>query len=232
MARSLLPHVFTGRPAARGGRSSAPSFFPLMPRDMSRLMQEMLSSFDVSADGNGGGGDALAIAPPRLDIRESDQAITIDVELAGVNADDVEVEIDEDMLTIRGEKRLERENENEAQRVRERVYGVFTRSIQLPFAVKPDQLQATMNNGVLTITVPKSAALQQPNAHRIPVQQGGGSDATGSAQVTSIDRAAAADKPGGAAASGQKKADNATSSGTAQQSAAAGSDQAADQPKR
>jgi HSP20 family protein len=106
----------------------------------------------------------------------------------------------------------------------ERVYGTFLRTIQLPFAVKPDQIQASFQNGVLTIVVPKSAAESQ--AHRVQIARSGSSDRSRSTASSGIDRAAAGDKPSSAAGT-------AGAGGTAQaQSSEGGSAESAESGKK
>jgi len=160
------------------------------------------------------GGAGVTAITPRINVSETDQEIRIEAEMPGVPEDNVQVEVIDDTLTIRGEQQAEREEDRgENYHIVERVYGTFLRSIQLPFAVKPDQIQASFQNGVLTIVVPKSAAESQ--AHRVQLGRSGDSDrsqSTGSRQTQSagssqsqssgssgIDRAAAGDKPTSAA---------------------------------
>jgi HSP20 family protein len=90
-----------------------------------------------------------------------------------VTEKDVQVELADDVLTLRGEKRIEQEDAHH--HLTERAYGSFSRSIQLPFGVDPEHLQASFANGVLTVTVPKAAAKQQ--THRIQVTTGAASEA-------------------------------------------------------
>jgi HSP20 family protein len=79
---------------------------------------------------------------------------------------DVEVLVDNDVLTIRGEKRSE--TEDQERRFSERYYGRFERVIPLPFAVEEDRAEASFNNGVLTVTLPKSAKAED-KAKRIAI---------------------------------------------------------------
>ena len=92
---------------------------------------------------------------PSMDISEDDDQFTITVELAGGNKDDVTLEIHENVLTIRGEKRSEREDKNEQRRYVERSYGSFSRSFGLPANANADGVHASFKDGVLTVTVPK-----------------------------------------------------------------------------
>ena len=85
------------------------------------------------------------------------------------------------MLTIRGEKKFERADDKENFHFVERSYGTFQRSLRLPFPVDPEQVQASFENGVLTVTVPKTG--RQERSHRIQVQgRGAGGQSTQNAQ--------------------------------------------------
>ena len=92
----------------------------------------------------------------------------IQAELPGVSEKDVDISLDGDVLTIRGEKRQERKQEREGVHISERSFGTFQRSLRLPFQVNPDQVEARFENGVLSMTVPK--AQPQERSRRIQVQ--------------------------------------------------------------
>jgi HSP20 family protein len=102
---------------------------------------------------------------PRLDVYEGDGLIEMTAELPGVADSDIEVSLDGDILTISGEKR----DRHEGKKVHfaERSYGGFRRSIQLPFAPEPDRMEASSENGVLTISFPR---VEPDQTHRIPVR--------------------------------------------------------------
>ena len=92
---------------------------------------------------------------PAVDIAEDDDQYVITAELAGARRDDVTVEMHENVLTIRGEKRSEREDKKEHRRWVEGSYGSFSRSFSLPANAAGDHIKATFDAGVLTIEVPK-----------------------------------------------------------------------------
>jgi HSP20 family protein len=100
---------------------------------------------------------------PAADVREDSNNISLDVELPGISPDDVEINVDNGVLTISGQKQTEHRENEEDQRYHtvERTYGAFFRSFQLPQGVDEGQINASFNNGVLTIDIPKSA-LPQP----------------------------------------------------------------------
>jgi len=93
---------------------------------------------------------------PRVDVHETDKEILIDVEVPGLDKKDIKVEVKNNTLSISGERKYERKEEkSECCRV-ERHYGKFERTFGLPDTVQNDKVAATYNNGVLTLTLPKS----------------------------------------------------------------------------
>jgi HSP20 family protein len=99
---------------------------------------------------------------PAADIKENDNEIRLELELAGLKPEDVEITAENGVLTVRGEKRAERkEGDEDRYQIIERVYGTFMRTFQLPQGVDEDQIKAEFDNGVLTLHIPK-AALPQP----------------------------------------------------------------------
>jgi len=97
---------------------------------------------------------------PTIDVTETDREIEITAELPGLEEKDVEVNVAENLLTIRGEKKAEKEDKSKNYHVVERTYGAFARSIALPDGVDPDAIKATIAKGVLKVTVPKPAPAQ------------------------------------------------------------------------
>jgi HSP20 family protein len=108
---------------------------------------------------------------PRIDVRETEEAIHVAAELPGMDRDDVEVSVTKDMLTISGEKRTEKETKEKHIRTMERSYGSFRRTIPLPEEVETDKVEATFEKGVLKIELPKSPEARR-QAKRIPVKTG------------------------------------------------------------
>jgi HSP20 family protein len=134
--------------AVRRGSRGDP--FLQLYRDMNRLFEDVLRRPDAEP---GGSGELLLT--PRINVSETEQAIRVTVELPGVKQDEIEVAIDDGMLTIRGEKRIERSEEKQDQRVVERMFGRFQRTLQLPFQPDADKVDARFENGVLKVTIPK-----------------------------------------------------------------------------
>src|ERR1700730_6437413 len=96
---------------------------------------------------------------PKIDVAETDKEIEITAELPGLERKDVEISLEDNVLTIRGEKRIEAEQDDKKKdyHVAERGYGVFYRALQLPPGIDSSSVQATMSKGVLKIKVPKPA---------------------------------------------------------------------------
>jgi len=168
--RSILPSPFVGfaTPSLRQGGDP----FLALHREMNRLFDEAFRGFGVPEGGAGTGALAASgMAAPRIDVSESDQQLKVRAELPGVDQNDVEITLTDDVLTIRGEKKVEQEDKQENYHVMERSYGSFARSIRLPLTTNPDQVQATFRDGVLTVTLPKPAETQQKE-RRIQISSG------------------------------------------------------------
>jgi HSP20 family protein len=109
---------------------------------------------------------------PNIEIAETDKSIEVTAEMPGLERKDVAISIEDDTLTIRGEKKVEQgtdggKNDKNVQHS-ERSYGVFLRVLQLPPGIDPSSVQATMTNGVLKITIPKPA---KPEPKKIEVKE-------------------------------------------------------------
>jgi HSP20 family protein len=94
---------------------------------------------------------------PSMDVSETDKQIEITTELPGLEAKDVEINFADNVLTVRGEKKAEKEEKDKNYRMVERSYGAFARSIELPANVDPNSIKATIEKGVLKVVVPKPA---------------------------------------------------------------------------
>ena len=110
---------------------------------------------------------------PSADVTESKDEIRVMVELPGMRPEDVDVSLENNILTISGEKKEERQEEDRDNRwhLSERRYGSFTRSFVLPRDVEQDRIQASFENGVLSVTLPKS---EKARPRRIEIRGGNG----------------------------------------------------------
>jgi HSP20 family protein len=93
---------------------------------------------------------------PRIDISETDAAYKIEAELPGIKQKEIDVKIDNNILTIKGKKEDIKEEKEKNYHLRERYYGAFQRSISLPNNIEPEKIKASFENGVLNISVPKN----------------------------------------------------------------------------
>jgi HSP20 family protein len=116
-------------------------------------------------------GTTPAAWAPAIDISERKDAYLVAVELPGVKADDLEITFEDGLLTIQGERRFAHDSTDEKMHRAERSYGAFRRSITLPSHVEADKIEASMQDGVLQIMVPKAPDVQ---AKRIQVRAGQG----------------------------------------------------------
>ena len=92
---------------------------------------------------------------PRVDIREEADRFVIFADIPGVDPQDIDVQMDQGLLTIKGERTLEARSENERFSRTERVHGVFHRRFALPDSADPERITASGRNGVLQIVIPK-----------------------------------------------------------------------------
>jgi HSP20 family protein len=106
---------------------------------------------------------------PAVDVTETDKAYEIAAELPGMDEKNVEVKFANDVLTIKGQKRDEKEETKKDYYMRERSFGSFERSFAVPDGVDTDKIDATFKKGVLTVTLPKSAEAQKA-AQKITVK--------------------------------------------------------------
>ncbi len=120
------------------------------------LQQEVERLFDDFARGFPTFGSANLI--PSMDVTETDKEIELTAELPGLEEKDVQINLADNVLTIRGEKKAEKEEKNKNYRLVERSYGSFSRSVELPAGIDADKITAAINNGILKVTVPKPAA--------------------------------------------------------------------------
>jgi HSP20 family protein len=116
-------------------------------------------------------GTAPAAWAPAVDISERKDAYLVAAELPGVKADDLEITFEDGLLTIQGERRFAHDSAEEKMHRTERYYGAFRRSITLPSHVEADKIEASVQDGVLQVLVPKAPDVQ---AKRIQVRAGQG----------------------------------------------------------
>ncbi len=105
---------------------------------------------------------------PSIDVARTDGELVVTAELPGMTAEDVDVSLDGEILTIAGEKTDEAKTEDDGRYVHERVFGAFRRQVSVPAGVTPDAVKATFENGVLTVRV-ELPEKETHEPHHIPV---------------------------------------------------------------
>jgi HSP20 family protein len=130
--------------------------FTSLQREIDRLFEEFSRGFTSFPSVAAWGGSDVV---PSVDVTESDKEIEITAELPGLEEKDVQINVSDGLLTIKGEKKSEKEekDKNKNYRLVERSYGSFSRTLELPAGVDPDAIKATIDKGVLTVIVPKPA---------------------------------------------------------------------------
>jgi len=126
------------------------------------------SFFDVEPFGRG---ELTRTAAPAIDVSQTDKAYEITAELPGMDEKNIEVSLANGILTIKGEKQEEKEEKQKDYYMRERSFGSFQRSFQVPDGVDADKIEANFKKGVLTLSLPKSAEAQTA-AKKIDVKAG------------------------------------------------------------
>ncbi len=135
--------------------SSSESLLPLsqMQRTINQLFENVLDTrFPALTKPGNGNGEAFL---PAVDVKETDEALLVETEVPGMAAKDISVQVDGDVLTIKGERKREEEKKTKTYYRRECSYGAFERQIPLPVAVQADKVDAGVSNGMLKITLPK-----------------------------------------------------------------------------
>ena len=145
----LIPRIRRNTSVARReGTDPLVSFY----EQMNQLFEDVWRDFDVP-----GFPTASSFAVPRVEVSDSEREVKVEVELPGLDEKDIEVLLQDGMLTIRGEKKSE--TEEKSRRMSERFYGRFERRIALPAEVQDvqeDRVSASFKKGVLTVSLPKS----------------------------------------------------------------------------
>jgi HSP20 family protein len=110
------------------------------------------------------------VATPALDVYQTPSEIVVKAALPGLKPEDVSIDITGETLTIKGEHKAEHDIKKEDYLYQERRYGVFSRSVILPSGLKPDKAEATMDDGVLTLTIPKAEEIK-PKAIKVKAKE-------------------------------------------------------------
>lgn len=165
--KDLVPSVWrrAGMPV---GREEEQPFYSLQ-REVNQLFDDFFREVDVAPFGFVGG--PLKTFSPSIDIKETDEEIIVKAELPGMDEKDVDVNLLEDRLTIKGEKKEEKEDKGSDYHRMERSYGSFNRVIVLPERIDTKKADALFKNGVLTVTLPKAEGAKV-KGQKIPIKAG------------------------------------------------------------
>lgn len=136
------------------------------PQAVQGFRKEMDRLFDRLWDRDSLDLSTLGEWTPTLDLIEAKDSFVVKAEIPGVDPKDVHVALQDQVLTIRGEKRQDQEERDEQYYRHERTYGTFTRALRLPMAVDAKLVKATFKNGILMVTMPKATVT---NGSSIPV---------------------------------------------------------------
>ncbi|MDH5606252.1 MAG: Hsp20/alpha crystallin family protein [Anaerolineae bacterium] len=119
-----------------------------MRHEMDRLFDQVFTTYPMER------GDSMQA--PLVDLLQTDSDIVVKATLPGIDADDLDIQIIGDVLTIKAEIKEEKEEENATYHLREQSYKAFSRSISLPAPTQADKAKAEIKNGLLTLTIPKA----------------------------------------------------------------------------
>ena len=148
-----------------------------MQNEMNRLFNTF---FDAPSPGNGGQ-TTLRRWIPAMDVVETDDHFVLRADLPGLNESDVNIELEDNVLTISGERKVEHEQRNEGYYRVERASGAFVRSLTLPEGVDAQGIQANFDSGVLEVRIPKP---EQQKPRKVQISVGGGAKTIEGAEST------------------------------------------------
>jgi HSP20 family protein len=138
--------------------------FALLRHEMNTLFDNFFRGFELEPFKG-----RFGAFSPTVDVKESDKDVTVSAELPGMGDKDIDVSLSRDSLTIKGEKKEEKEDKGKDYYRMERSYGSFTRTVPLPAEVDTDRAKAEFKKGILTVTIPKTArAIKETK--KIPVK--------------------------------------------------------------
>jgi len=168
-----------------------------LQREIDRVFEDVFSGGSNGGSGSAGGRSGSMMNAPRIDLQDSEGELRLHADLPGVQPSDLDIRVEGDVLTIRGERKAESERNEQNFHVMERSHGRFQRSIQLPFAPDPDEVEASVREGVLEVRIPKRAP--QERSRRIEVR--GGESGAGRPMTAAVSGGSGAGPSSGGSAS-------------------------------
>jgi HSP20 family protein len=163
--KSLIPWRKKGE---RGLTREVSHPLELLHREMNELFDGFMREFGGPSLPSLWSETAGGRVSPNFEVAETDDAIQVTAELPGLEEKDIQVTLDDNILTVKGEKKQEREEKKKSYHLSECRYGQFQRVIPLPAGIEADQVKARFKKGVLNITLPK-ARQATTEGRRIPV---------------------------------------------------------------
>jgi HSP20 family protein len=133
--------------------STEPTPFDAFQQEMNRLFDDFFKGFGLRSAEEGV--EAFGVFAPQVNMSEDEKSVRVSAELPGIDEKDIDINLSRDSLTIKGEKKEEREQKSEQSYYTERSFGSFMRVIPLPAEVNSDKAEASFSKGVLTVTMPK-----------------------------------------------------------------------------
>jgi HSP20 family protein len=143
-------------------------------RELTSIQNEMNRLFNTFFDtpttgGSGGNGGTLRRWIPAMDLVETEDHFVLKADLPGLTESDVNVEVEDSVLTVSGERKAEHEDKREGYVRVERAFGAFRRSLTLPEGINPEAVQASFENGVLEVRIPKP---EERKPRKVAIQVG------------------------------------------------------------
>ena len=143
-------------------------------RELASLQNEVNrlfnTAFDTPTAAGGGNGGAARRWMPAMDLVETGDHFVLRADLPGLGEDDVKVELEDNVLTVSGERRSEHDTQKEGYHRVERAFGTFSRSLTLPDGVNPEAVEANFDRGVLEVRIPKP---EERKPRRVSIGVGG-----------------------------------------------------------
>ncbi|WP_295315845.1 Hsp20/alpha crystallin family protein [Roseobacter sp.] len=161
----LIPWSRDKDKSQAGERENGANPLVSLQRDINEVFEDFWHRVE---NGWTGRNDGVGMIGPSTDVTETEKSVDVSIELPGMTEKDIDISLTSDSMTIRGEKKIEHKDERKGVYMSERSYGSFYRTVPLPAGVDTDKAEATFKNGVLTVSLPKTAEAQA-KIKRIPV---------------------------------------------------------------
>lgn len=137
--------------------------------EMLRMQRDMERIFSRIGAAEGRSETTTVAWMPKIDVKSKGDDLVVRAELPGINPDEVDIEVTDGVLTIKGERKAEEEREDEGWLIRESSYGAFERSMVLPEGVDPGSISAEYTDGILEVHVPKALEAARPKTTKVSI---------------------------------------------------------------